>query len=263
MVNELASDPRIRESYQFWFFSYDTGNPVAYSASLLREALTNAYRQFDPQGRDPAMKEMVLIGHSQGGMLVKMTAIDPGDRLWNAISRVPLARLQLSSETRELLKNALFVKPLPFVKRVIFIATPHRGSFVAGNRIAHWMTRLMKLPSRLTRVAVELTNEDAHALRAQRTGRLPSSVDNMTPGNPFVVGLSETPVAPGIAAHSIIAVKGDGPPETDDDGVVEYRSAHIDEAESELIVRSHHSVQDNPAAIEEVRRILLLHRNIE
>ena len=48
-----------------------------------------------------------------------------------------------------------------------------------------------------------------------------------------------------------------------DDGVVEYKSAHIEGVESELVVRSHHSVQGHPDAIEEVRRILLLHAGID
>ena len=67
------------------------------------------------------------------------------------------------------------------------------------------------------------------------------------------------PRAPGVAAHSIIAVSGEGPPEDGSDGVVSYRSAHLDGVASEKIVRSGHSVQSNPDAIEEVRRILLDH----
>jgi hypothetical protein len=51
----------------------------------------------------------------------------------------------------------------------------------------------------------------------------------------------------------------DGPKEKGDDGVVAYQSAHIDEAVSEVVVRWNHSVQGQPAAIEEVRRILLEH----
>jgi hypothetical protein len=47
--------------------------------------------------------------------------------------------------------------------------------------------------------------------------------------------------------------------ETGDDGVVEYRSAHIEGVESEYVVRSGHSTQGDPHTIEEVRRILLLH----
>ena len=61
-----------------------------------------------------------------------------------------------------------------------------------------------------------------------------------------------------MAAHSIIAVKGGGPVEQGNDGVVEYKSAHIDGVESELVVNSGHSAQGNPHTVEEVRRILLL-----
>ncbi len=60
--------------------------------------------------------------------------------------------------------------------------------------------------------------------------------------------------------HSIIAVEGEGNPEKGNDGVVEYASAHIEEADSELVVRSGHSVQSNLLAIGEVRRILLEHK---
>ncbi len=67
MVNDLLDDPRIRERYQFWFFTYDTGNPVLYSAALLREALRDALHKLDPAGVDPALSEIVVIGHSQGG----------------------------------------------------------------------------------------------------------------------------------------------------------------------------------------------------
>ena len=67
------------------------------------------------------------------------------------------------------------------------------------------------------------------------------------------------PIAPGVTAHSIIATKGGGSLGETGDGVVSYRSAHLDEAVSELIVRSGHSVQAHPEAIEEIRRILLQH----
>jgi len=63
----------------------------------------------------------------------------------------------------------------------------------------------------------------------------------------------------GVTAHSIIAVRGEGAHAEGSDGVVTYRSAHLDEAVSELVVRSGHSVQGQPEAIEEIRRILLLH----
>src|SRR6201998_1809899 len=81
----------------------------------------------------------------------------------------------------------------------------------------------------------------------------------MTPNNPVLQTMAATPIAPGVHAHSIIAIKGNGPVEGGNDGVVEYSSAHLDGVESEYIVRSYHSTQSNPYTIEEVRRILLLH----
>jgi len=81
----------------------------------------------------------------------------------------------------------------------------------------------------------------------------------MATDNPFMLTLAEIPTAPGIKAHSIIAIQGDDQPPNGADGVVTYTSAHVDYAESEFIVRSFHSCQGNPLTIEEVRRILLEH----
>jgi hypothetical protein len=81
----------------------------------------------------------------------------------------------------------------------------------------------------------------------------------MNPNHSGLKVLASIPVSPRIRAHSIIAVEGDGPKEEGDDGVVAYKSAHIDEAVSEKIIRWGHSCQDQPETIEEVRRILLEH----
>ena len=169
--------------------------------------------RLDPEGKDPALRRMVLIGHSQGGLLVKMQAISSGDRIWNAVSRKPLDELQLSDQTRDLLRRGLFVEPLPEVSRVVFICTPHRGSFVAGrNLIANVTRRLLTLPLALTGVAADLArNPDAFAGGASPV--MPSAVDNMSPRNPFIRALQEIPVAPSITVNSIIAVEGDGPVE--------------------------------------------------
>lgn len=81
----------------------------------------------------------------------------------------------------------------------------------------------------------------------------------MNPNQPGLKILASIPISPQIRAHSIIAVEGDGPKEESDDGVVAYRSAHIDEAISEKVVRWNHSCQEQPEAIEEIRQILFEH----
>ncbi|HEY7249305.1 MAG TPA: alpha/beta hydrolase [Methylomirabilota bacterium] len=259
MYNRLLADPEIRSRYQFWFFQYDSGNPIPLSALRLREALTAAIARIDPDGKDPALRRMVLIGHSQGGLLVKMQAISSGDRLWSRASATPLERLTLTDKTRALFKSALFVEPLPEVSRVVFICTPHRGSFVAGrNFIANITRRLLSIPLVLTDAMADLARNESAAMTV-----IPSAVDNMSPRNRFIQALQEIPVTPSVTVNSIVAVEGDGPVEDGDDGVVKYSSAHIEPVESELIVKSSHSTQGNPHTIEEVRRILRLHAGVK
>ena len=154
----------------------------------------------------------------------------------------------------------MFVQPLPFVRRVVFVATPHRGSFRTGAWVNGLLRRLVRLPGNLVLMSRDTLSQGRGAFYAARTtARIPTAAENMTPGNPFLEGLAAIPVADGVPYHSIIAVEGDGPPEEGNDGVVAYRSAHLDGAASELVVRSSHSTQSEPATIQEVRRILHLH----
>src|SRR5271163_2187044 len=261
MANELLGDPAIRSRYQIWFFIYNSGNPIALSAMRLRESLQSAKKDVDPEGRDAALNQMVIIGHSQGGLLTKMTVVDSGTRFWDNVSKVPFDRADLNPETRDLLARALFVEPLPFVKRVIFIATPHRGSFLASNLIAKFANKFINLPGSLAKAAVDMGKVRKPSLLGA-PATLPTALDNMDASNPFLKTLGSLPIVDGVHVHSIIAVKGEGPLEDGNDGVVEYKSAHIDGVESELIVRSGHSTQATPETIEEVRRILYVHASI-
>jgi hypothetical protein len=226
----------------------------------LREALQRAINDVDPEQKDPALHQMVVIGHSQGGLLTKLTVVSSGTQFWDARTDIPFDQADLRPETHDLLRRSMFVEPLPFVKEVIFIATPHRGSFLAENFLGKIARKLINLPATLTKVGVELVKLNPTGA-AETAWRVPTAIDNMDWSNPFLRTLASLEIAPGVKAHSIVAVAGDGPPEDGDDGVVKYTSAHIDGVSSELIVRSSHSTQAVPATIEEVRRIL--YENLE
>lgn len=276
LLNELESDPKLSGRIEIWFFIYATGNPILYSASLLRESLRSAVLELGGTQRDPALDRMVVIGHSQGGLLAKAQVISSGDRFWRNLSDRPIGELDLKPETRELLDRAIFFEPLPFVRRVVFISTPHRGSFLAGNWLGRFASDLFRAPQNLmgtsldlaragisvagdaTRAGIDLATGDEDSKLRRQLDRVPSSVDNMDPENPFSRTISSIPVDPGVVAHSIIPVRGGPPPRGQNDGVVAYESAHIDEAASEYVVfHSGHSTQSHPETIEEVRRILL------
>ena len=253
MYNRLLADPEIRGRYQFWFFQYDSGNPIVLTSLQLREALTKAFKQLDPGGTDPALRKTVLIGHSQGGLLVKMQVINGGEHLWDGASRKPLAELTLTPGDRALLQNAMFVKPVPEVSRVVFICTPHRGSFVAGRTVIEDAVRLLlDPPLPVSSLALDIARNPG----AARSPFVPSAIDNMSPHSNFIHALENIQVTSDVTVNSIIAVDTDGPVTQGNDGVVQYSSAHIEPVESELVVRSGHSAEGNPHTIEEVRRIL-------
>jgi hypothetical protein len=188
-----------------------------------------------------------------------MTAIDSGDAFWRNITDTPFEEAKLRDDDRELLRNVAFVKPLPFVRRVIYLATPHGGSYLAGPQIVRRLAqRLVRLPSDVVRVGADLAT--LNPTGALASGRIATSIDNMSPGHPFIKALSGIPVSPRVTAHSIISVDDDEPLEKSGDGVVKYESAHVEGVESELIVRSPHSgMQAKAETVEEVRRIFLEH----
>lgn len=263
MVNEIDNDPRISEHFQFWLFSYNTGNPVLYSAMLLRESLSAALERLDPEHQDPTLRQMVVIGHSQGGLLAKLTAIESGSRFWDHFSKTPLEKLALTQASRDLLHRMSFMHPLPFVQRLVFIATPQRGSYFAGNRLSHWTARFITAPLDIVHSVNDLVLRNKETLAFTSLRIIPTAVHNMTPGTRFIRTLAATSVVSGVATHSIIPVEGDGPVENGNDGIVEYTSAHLDGVDSELVVRSGHSCQANPHTINEVRRILFLQLTAE
>jgi pimeloyl-ACP methyl ester carboxylesterase len=257
MMNELMHDPVLRGRIQFWLFMYNTGQPILYSAYFMRRALRDIVTELDPNGKDPALRRMVLIGHSQGGLLAKLMTINSGSRFWDAASTVPFDEVDMAAGTRELLREGLFFEPIPTVERLVFIATPHRGSYQATGYILSLIRRIVHLPGTLVRQVEAVLKTPAFA--RLHMSRLPTSVENMSPGHPFVRSLAASPIDPRVTAHSIIAVLGEGPLTSRTDGVVSYESAHVEGVESEKVVRSGHSTHSHPETIEEVRRILRKH----
>ncbi|HTO08821.1 MAG TPA: hypothetical protein VMR86_17365 [Myxococcota bacterium] len=261
MGNELLGDPRVASRYQLWFFVYNSGQPVLTSAANLRESLEAALSDIDPEGKDPALRQMVVIGHSQGGLLTKLMVVSSGNQFWNNISGVSFTSVKLSQDTSTLLKRAVFFDALPFVKRVVFISTPHKGSYIAENWLGMLARRFVAMPAAFTNAALELGQlREQVALRG--SWKMPTAVDNMDWSNPGLRTLYSLPIASWVRVNSIIPVLQE-PIQTGEDGVVRYSSAHIEPVESELVVcPCGHSTQATTQTIEEVRRILYKHADI-
>ena len=261
MLNNLLEDPLITAHFEFWFFSYATGNPIPYSALQLRRSLNKVLHALGGPQIDPALGKIVLIGHSQGGLLAKMLVIDAHDQLWNSLSKRPLSQLHhLTPTARAILQESLFPQAMPEIRTVIFIATPHNGSYLAASPIAHLIGRMVTFPLDITNTLNQLVQGNHAFMRSGINPHHLGSVYDMSPNSAFIHALATIPIAPYIRAYSIIPIRGDylSNKDKENDGVVFYKSAHIKEVVSELVVpRSTHSTQTTPITIAEVHRILL------
>ena len=261
MFNSLLADTRIRQSYQFWFFMYPTGNPIAYSANMLRESLKEAQEIFDPEKSNPNFNRMVLVGHSMGGLLSKMMIMEGGEELWNKTIGVPFDEIELTEEQHAYLKRIFFFEPLPFVSRVIFISVPHRGSYWADRSIGRLGAYLVKLPVTLVKksfgILTALAKNEKLKTKLQ-LDKISTGIDGLRPESSFVIITNKADLS-AIPFHSIIGNQEAADTPGGSDGVVPYESSHLDDALSEKIVRSGHSAHRHPLAILEVTRILEQH----
>lgn len=257
VVSAAQADPKVRRNYQFWYAYYPTGAPVLFSAALIREDTERVRRQNDPRRTTIAGREIDLVGYSMGGNVARILATDIGDRLWNQLATVPFDRLRLDPDDRAILEAGIFWKPLPGVKNVIFVATPHRGASMADASFAQWANRLVRLPGDLlglqSRFFSALTDE------LQGNATLPARVtgiDTLSPESPLFKAWEGVPLANGAKFYSIIGDRGRGDTPNSSDGIVGYWSSHLKGAQSELIVPTGHDAQAYPGTEKEIIRIL-------
>ncbi|MDB5339637.1 MAG: hypothetical protein JWN70_5256, partial [Planctomycetaceae bacterium] len=265
LFNDLLADPKLRDRYQFWSYFYPTGDPFPTSAADFRESLVKLRQDLDPDHKDPAFDETVLLGHSMGGLLCKMMTIDGGEDLFRVVSEKPFDSLDLSPKVKAELRRAFFFERQQSVKRVVFIATPHHGSSLSPGLPGQIANRVVHLRSSLA----EASREMIRKIPDLPGGHVPTSVELLAPDSRALkILLSRSPPAD-VAYHSIIGVlpTTDGAvagihckAEDQTDGVVSYASAHLDGVQSELIVPAEHvKVHQAIQTTREVRRILMAH----
>lgn len=262
MFNDLQSDPVLRDKYQFWFYMYPTGEPLAFTTAKLRERLKTLREQCDPVGNNRKLNDMVVVGHSMGGLMAYLLSVDSEDKLWKAVSDQSLDEIQADPQTQEKIRQVFFFESDRSVDRIVTIASPFRGSGYA-NSFTRWITgALVSIPkatSQLTDfVFRQGQNNPVHQMLTPRT-----SVDSLNKDSAVLKLIGHTAVPDTIMHHNIVGIQ----PQRwwrwwdkDTDGVVEYKSARRTDAVSEVKVKASHShVHRNPETISEVRRVLLEH----
>ncbi len=265
MFNDLRSFPTLRRNYQFWFYQYPTGQPFWMSATQMREDLNELRNRLDPDRQYDALNQMVLVGHSMGGLVSRMQTIESQDQFWRILSSEPFEKVQGEPEDLVKLRQAAFFHANQDIRRVITIGTPHRGSDYA-NDTTRWISRqLIKLPTIMVATGQKLISQNPGVFQNTELLTTSTSIDSLSPDSPVFHAMLRAPRAPWTTYHNII---GSIPTKRwfstheqyTGDGVVEFTSARMDDVVSEITVEAEHqSIHRHPRAILEVRRILLEH----
>ena len=259
MFNDLRGDPLIRSKYQFWFFLYPTGLPILYSASLLRQELLKMRAEFDPDGTNCCFGRMVLVGHSMGGLMAKLMVQESENLYWDSFFKRSYNEISLSTESKELLASVLLFEKLPFIQRVVFLATPHRGSKIADSLFAKIGSSLITQPDTFDKIRDELIEANASDEAIDLTEKVPDGIMLLSPSSVDIQLMASVQLAPSIKYHSIIGIRNCESGPGSSDGIVTYESSHLDKVISEKLVSSRHDVHKHPLGIAELKRILKLH----
>lgn len=260
MINELRSWPTFHRAFEPWVFHYPTGAAFLPASAALRRQLAARIREIDPSGTDPALRNVVLVGHSMGGLHAKLQVVAPGDALWNVISTVPFDGVRMRPEMRALVAPVYFFEPAPFVNRVVFIATPHKGSILASLGVGRLASLTVKPPAQTKAMHDEVVRLNPGAFRPEFERAVPTTIDLLEPGSSLLQTIEGLRVPCWVTCHSIVGNGHHSLTGGRDDCVVNVSSAHTPYAASEIQVPATHTkVHHHPTTIAELKRILVQH----
>jgi len=282
MINYLYGIQEVRNKYQFWIYWYPTGNPIYYSGYRFKETLLSIQKKYDPSKTNSNFKDMVIVSHSMGGLVSKLTALSIKETEWLESIIVNVKDLEkLKKEDRELLKNMLHFEPLEFTKKFIFIAVPHGGSKLAEKWWAKTFNNFIRFPEKAWGGIQKILNDLTYKLSLSeiQTRSIPTGVESLRPDSTFIGVTRNKKFANDVSFHSIHGVSENLPllsrkkvlymfDRTEwesslgwSDSVVDYKSSFIEGAKSNLVLKGNHSIHRNPLAIQEVIRVLKEHGN--
>ena len=257
MIIALQRSPGFLDRFQIWVYRYPTGATLLRVAAILRGELGRATAAFDPAGVDPGMQNVSLVGFSLGGLLCRLQISSSGDALWRLIANRPLETLSLSPESRGMAEDLFFFEPVPNVRQVIFLATPHGGVSPALRGAARTASRFIRRPADTEDFIDEADRNNPGAL-TDTARNLPSSIEALANRGELLPTIRRLPINPHTSLETIAGLGLLGPNHAKGDLVVPLPSAHLAEADAEFWVRAvHNNIYRKPETIATVRRLLM------
>src|SRR5262249_40119963 len=136
----------------------------------------------------------------------RLLTVDSGEDFWGLVSDRPLDELRLQPASREALREIFFFQPVPGVRRVVFIGTPHHGSRLSPSPLGRLADKLVRLPGTLLSAAKDLSAANPDLASALHLREIPTSVDLLAPGSPALEKLAGRPRPAGVHYHTIAGV---------------------------------------------------------
>ncbi|MHB8972841.1 MAG: esterase/lipase family protein [Pirellulaceae bacterium] len=260
VANEIMASPNLRDHFQLMAYRYPTGRPFVESAAILRRELNEFVKTYDRDGQDPSMYNMAMVGHSMGGIVAKLTVTHSDDRLWNAIANRPLSELNVSDAGRQRLAELFYFEPLPFVRRVVFMGTPHDGAMMASLTLGRISSKCVQ---QSTADLIEhdlLVKQNPGVFSPEISKRIPTSIDMMEGSSCLLQSIQQLCPGENVQLHNIIGTKCLSLLDGCGDGVVSGKSAQHPWVSTEKRVHATHpGLHANEDALQELTCILRRH----
>ena len=260
LTNDIMGDNALREHYQVWQIFYSTNMPILESRFQINTIINQGFESIDQ--KSASAKDAVLIGHSMGGIIARLLVSDQN----------------LSSNAQKMLKNRQFnrfkddpvfnarlnIQSVPNFNRAIFISAPHRGTDYADRWFTRAARKVIKLPGAFLGALADSVDEKnlnpKKILKDIDGGLIQNGPSDLSHNSKFTQLTENVMPKKGMIYHSIMGnITNSNDPDIMTDGIVPYRSSHLDGAVSEKIIKGGHSIQETPEAVLELRRILKLH----
>lgn len=259
LTNDIMGDPILRENFQVWQVFYSTNMPILESRFQIYSIVTQAFAQVNPN--TAAAKDAVLIGHSMGGIISRLLVSN--DDITNETEKLINNRNLDEFKNNPLFKARLQVKAIPNFDRAIFLASPHRGTDYADRWFTRAARKIIKLPGAFLGAFADTLQGEIGLndfVKELGHGIIQNGPSDLSKNSKFTQLTKSIMPDEKFKFHSIMGNNtGSEDINLITDGIVAYKSAHLDGAISEKILKGGHSIQETPEAVLELRRILRLH----
>lgn len=262
----VLQDEELKQRYQIWHAFYPSGPPPFYNSMRLRKKLDELHAMLKASGGTRQLDEIVVVGHSMGGVISKTLIQNTDYLLWDLSFTERPEQLGHAQREMDKVKDIFIFSARPYIDKVVFLDTPHGGSESSESviaKIASWFINLPKNFTLLMSNFILKLGPDKITMPMREYlngGGGPHSVQVLSPRHPLLQGLNKLEYQRPV--YSIVG--SDGPLSCQDekscsqisDGVVPFFSAHQSKAVQEIIVPSNHNSYQSPPALEFLLQVL-------